>query len=120
MFSALVPPPLCLTTFITQPPPAYYTLYPQQQQRQQQQPLPVPQPATRNEPAPARKGTESLIKRFQLESRVKEDMPTEPENAGGKATWEATPEAREKSLQERKAQMILAARRYESKPFSYS
>jgi coupling of ubiquitin conjugation to ER degradation protein 1 len=54
---------------------------------------------------------DSLIKRFHLESRVKEDTPTEPENAGGRATWEATPEAREKSLQERKAQMILAARR---------
>ncbi|KAF9787986.1 hypothetical protein BJ322DRAFT_1106017 [Thelephora terrestris] len=96
--------------FLDAPPAAYYTLYPQQQ-RQQQQPLPVPQPATRNEPPPAKKGTESLIKRFHLESRVKEDTPTEPENAGGKATWEATTEAREKSLQERKAQMILAARR---------
>ena len=38
-------------------------------------------------------------------------MPTEPELAGGKAAWEVTSEAREKSLQERKAQMILAARR---------
>ena len=94
-----------------QPPPAYYVLYPQQQQ-----PLPVPQPAARNEPAPAKKETESLIKRFRLESRLKEDIPIEPENAGGKAVWEPTPIAREKSLQERKAQMILAARRYLSRP----
>ena len=33
------------------------------------------------------------------------------EDAGGKAAWEATPEAREASLRERKAQMILAARK---------
>lgn len=99
--------------FLDAPPPAYYTLYPQQhhQQQQQQQPLPVPQPAARNEPTPSKKGSESLIKRFHLESRIKEDTPTELENAGGKAAWEVTPEAREKSLQERKAQMILAARR---------
>lgn len=32
--------------------------------------------------------------------------------AGGKAFWEPTAEAREKSLQERKAQMILAARKW--------
>lgn len=35
-----------------------------------------------------------------------------PEDAGGKAAWEATAAAREASLRERKAQMILAARRY--------
>ena len=34
-----------------------------------------------------------------------------PEAAGGKAVWESTPEKREASLRERKAQMILAARR---------
>src|ERR1700753_1638945 len=97
-----------------QPPPASYTLYPQQQQQQQQQqPLPVPQPAARNEPGPTKKETESLIKRFRLEGRIQDDIHTESENAGGKATWEATPEARERSLQERKAQMILAARRYQ-------
>ncbi|KAF9653563.1 hypothetical protein BDM02DRAFT_3134990 [Thelephora ganbajun] len=100
--------------FLDAPPPAYYSLYPQQQQqqRQRQQPLPVPQPAARNEPASAKKETESLIKRFHLENRIKDEIPTEPEHAGGKAIWEATPEARERSLQERKTQMILAARKY--------
>jgi len=76
----------------------------------------VPQPAARNELASAKKENESLIQRFRLENRIKEDVPTEPEQAGGKAIWEATPEAREKSLQERKAQMVLAARRYWLRP----
>jgi len=97
--------------FLDAPPPAYYSLYPQQPQQQQQQPLPVPQPTARNEIVPAKKEDESLIRRFHLENRIKDDTPTEPEHAGGKAIWEATPEAREKSLQERKAQMILAALR---------
>lgn len=39
-------------------------------------------------------------------------MVDSPEAAGGKAAWEATPERREASLKERKAQMVLAARKY--------
>lgn len=34
----------------------------------------------------------------------------EEEKVGGKAAWEDSPEKREASLKERKAQMILAAR----------
>ena len=34
-----------------------------------------------------------------------------PEAAAGKPVWESTPEKREASLRERKAQMILVARR---------
>ena len=33
-------------------------------------------------------------------------------DAGGKATWEGTAERREASLRERKAQMVLAARKW--------
>jgi len=48
-----------------------------------------------------------------LESRIASADSEEVnfEQATGKATWEATPGEREKSLQERKAQMILAARK---------
>lgn len=35
----------------------------------------------------------------------------EPEEAGGKAVWETTAEKREASLQQRKTEMILAARK---------
>lgn len=64
----------------------------------------------------------SLIERYQLQSRLPDASNAEfvagsskdvlnPEDAGGKAAWEATSSAREASLRERKAQMILAARR---------
>lgn len=57
-----------------------------------------------------------MIERFNLEKRVStfgDDgvSAKSPEEAGGKATWETTAEQREASLRERKAQMILAARR---------
>ncbi|THH03708.1 hypothetical protein EW145_g6066 [Phellinidium pouzarii] len=55
----------------------------------------------------------SLISRFHLEERVADTsdaINASPEDAGGKAAWEATRERREASLKERKAQMILAAR----------
>lgn len=41
----------------------------------------------------------------------------EEEKVGGKATWEDSPDKREASLKERKAQMILAARQCVSSPF---
>ena len=55
---------------------------------------------------------DSLISRFSLESRLPSvDAPPPSEQEGdGRAVWEDTPEKREASLRERKAQMILAAR----------
>ena len=41
----------------------------------------------------------------------------EEEKVGGKAAWEDSPEKREASLKERKAQMILAARQCVPVPF---
>jgi len=55
----------------------------------------------------------TLISRFHLEDRVQADDPsidTQPSNSN-KAAWAATPEQRQASLAERKAQMILAARK---------
>jgi coupling of ubiquitin conjugation to ER degradation protein 1 len=60
-----------------------------------------------------KKADESLISRFKLESRIAESnsRAVNLEQAAGKATWESSAQEREKSLQERKAQMILAARK---------
>lgn len=45
---------------------------------------------------------------------VEDDAPSTPKSKGkpAGATWEASPELREKSLKERKAKMVLEARRY--------
>jgi coupling of ubiquitin conjugation to ER degradation protein 1 len=55
----------------------------------------------------------NLISRYRLETRLSDDSAVgdKPEEAGGKAAWEATAEKREASLQERKAKMVLAARK---------
>ncbi|KAF9074742.1 hypothetical protein BDP27DRAFT_1316752 [Rhodocollybia butyracea] len=93
--------------FLDAPPPSYFTLYPRA----------VLNP-TAGAPGPANNATsssvkpETLISRFNLQSRIKGDAPTviPEEEVGGKARWEDTPEKREESLRERKAKMILAAR----------
>jgi hypothetical protein len=53
---------------------------------------------------------DTLISRFGLESRLPSADAQSEQDAGGRAVWEDTPEMREESLRERKAQMILAAR----------
>ncbi|KAF8811097.1 hypothetical protein BYT27DRAFT_7184473 [Phlegmacium glaucopus] len=90
--------------FLDVPPPAYYTLYPRATNAQ-------PTAAgSAGAPAPTKKHTESLISRYKLEERARRAEPISEEQVGGKATWEDTPEKREASLRERKAQMVLAAR----------
>jgi len=59
-----------------------------------------------------RKPKESLIARYKLEERVKQAEVIAEDQVGGKAAWEDSPEKREASLKERKAQMILAARQF--------
>lgn len=97
--------------FLDHPPPAYFTLYTQQQQPQPTTLQPVNQRTASS--TSVKKSEESLITRYKLESRLSSSVagPGESGLAGGKAAWEPTAEAREKSLQERKAQMILAARK---------
>jgi hypothetical protein len=51
----------------------------------------------------------SLIERYQLAQKV-DASDQAPADVGGKAKWEDTPDKREASLRERKAQMVLAAR----------
>ena len=93
-----------------QPPPAYFTLYPRPDglnnaQRRSPQTLASSATTTTRHP--------SLIERYQLAEKVAEE-PTvpdqDPADVGGKAKWEDTPDKREASLRERKAQMVLAAR----------
>lgn len=106
----------------SQPPEAYFTLYPRQSDSDV-----VPRPA--GAPTAARTATtatqarakETLISRYGLESRVSgADGVSSPEQeAGGRAMWEDTAEKREASLRERKAQMILAARQYVPSFFLY-
>ena len=95
--------PSCLP----QPPAPYYTLFPRTQVDQER-------PSSGSGSGVntiARK--ENLISRYHLQDRVKDDStPIADGQIGGKAVWEDTPEKREASLRERKAQMILAARQY--------
>ena len=92
-----------------QPPPAYHTLYPRN---------PAPPGAAHPNPLVVpglpKKGSESLISRYRLQDRVKQDEEIREEELGGKAVWEDSAEKREASLKERKAKMILAARQYVS------
>jgi coupling of ubiquitin conjugation to ER degradation protein 1 len=90
--------------FLDAPPPAYYRLYPRANN--------TPPTAAAGAPATAlvNKPKESLISRYQLEERARMAEPISEEEVGGKAAWEDTPEKREASLRERKAQMVLAAR----------
>ncbi|KAH7105866.1 hypothetical protein BKA62DRAFT_826285 [Auriculariales sp. MPI-PUGE-AT-0066] len=93
------------------PPPSYFRAFPLQPQ-----PVPTPVPASSSStPTPAPK---DLISRFQLESRVSDEVvpvsaaaPALASAAGGKAGWDAAPDRREANLRERKAQMILEARK---------
>lgn len=98
---------------MSQPPAAYYTLYPRTNTTPQA-------PANANnqraasqraaEKQPEKK--ETLISRYNLEQRIAsgEAEQIKEEEIGGRAAWEDTAEKREASLRERKAKMILAAR----------
>jgi coupling of ubiquitin conjugation to ER degradation protein 1 len=99
---------------LPQPPPAYFNLYPR-----------TPQGPNAALPAgggggaastATKKSQQSLISRYHLQDRVASlsasDAPISEEQFGGKAIWEDSPEKREASLKERKAQMILAARQF--------
>lgn len=90
-----------------QPPPAYHTLYPRNPT-----PLQAAHPNPLVVPGLPKKGSESLISRYRLQDRVKQDEEIREEELGGKAVWEDSAEKREASLKERKAKMILAARQY--------
>ncbi|KAG9311386.1 hypothetical protein JVU11DRAFT_8495 [Chiua virens] len=98
--------------FLDPPPPAYFTLYPHPDGRR---PTTAPAPArpnapAANPPAVATVPQPSLIERYRLEHTLVDDQDLSQADAGGKAKWEDTPEKREASLRERKAQMVLAAR----------
>ncbi|KAF8201119.1 hypothetical protein K438DRAFT_1716832 [Mycena galopus ATCC 62051] len=92
--------------FLDSPPPAYFTLYPRDTNAEQ-----AARPAGGAASTAVKAPKQSLIDRYNLQQRVaQQSTPIEEDQAGGKAVWEDSPEKREASLKERKAQMILAAR----------
>ncbi|KAH9829305.1 uncharacterized protein C8Q71DRAFT_686188, partial [Rhodofomes roseus] len=88
--------------FLPAPPSAYYTLYPRA--------LDSTAPA-----APSILSQSKSANLIHLEGRVAVSSEVvearTPEEVAGRADWEDNAEKREASLRERKAQMILAARR---------
>jgi hypothetical protein len=97
----------------SQPPPAYFTLYPRDANPEQ-----GVRPAAQAGGAVStavKAPKQSLIDRYNLQQRVAQPAPLmEEDQIGGKTVWEDSAEKREASLKERKAQMILAARQYAS------
>ncbi|KAG1733885.1 uncharacterized protein EDB91DRAFT_1147797 [Suillus paluster] len=92
--------------YLDAPPPAYFTVYPRTEAPPQARQVPQGQ-TTGLAPTPK----ENLIARYKLQDRVTTStLSPDDDLAFGKANWEDTSEKREASLQERKAQMILAAR----------
>lgn len=107
----------------SQPPPAYYTVYPRAVEAQQPANPQANRNANTNNTASSSKTRENLITKFNLQTRVASPPPTVSSPSEGTSTaleninaaqhkWEDTPEKREASLRERKARMVLAAREY--------
>ncbi|KZO90640.1 hypothetical protein CALVIDRAFT_389059 [Calocera viscosa TUFC12733] len=90
--------------FLPAPPPTYI----RQPPATTVAPSPAARPAAATSSAPK---SASLISRFHLEGRIRDSAEGANAQLSSKAPWEATPEQRQASLSERKAQMILAARK---------
>ncbi|EFI26670.1 hypothetical protein CC1G_15441 [Coprinopsis cinerea okayama7 len=95
--------------FLEAPPAAFHQLYPSSSTNTSSTRAPAAASASSSSSKPAPKPL-SLIERYQLEERIKKGEVVPEDQVGGKAQWEDSPEKREASLRERKAQMILAAR----------
>ncbi|KIM54754.1 hypothetical protein SCLCIDRAFT_346383 [Scleroderma citrinum Foug A] len=93
--------------FLEPPPPAYYNIYPRAETTAHR---PSTTSSSASSSSDCNANAPSLIERYHLHERIITSPPPENIEAGGKAKWEDTAEKREVSLQERKAQMILAAR----------
>ncbi|GJJ13047.1 hypothetical protein Clacol_007296 [Clathrus columnatus] len=98
--------------FLENPPRNYFELFPVQSATQSTEPRSgssmATEPSLKTQAAPQT----NLINRFHLEERIKDDsIELSSIDPGGKSIWEDTPERREQSLRERKAQMVLAARK---------
>lgn len=98
-------PPVIILLTLAQPPNSYFTLYPRTPAG-----TATGTPAGGSSTALKNASTPSLIARYSLEDRLGTTEAIAEGEVGGKANWESTPEAREASLKERKAKMILAAR----------
>lgn len=104
--------------FLDAPPPAYYTLFPHDANPNTSSNSSANAGSHARSAPGARSATpakqppkETLIARYQLEERVRNQEEVAMEGEwGGKAAWEDSPEKREASLRERKAKMILSAR----------
>lgn len=96
--------------FLESPPAAFHTLYPPSSASSSQQGARPNGQGVGSSSLVQSKKPASLIQRYHLEERIQKGETVEEEKVGGKAEWEDSPEKREASLRERKAQMILAAR----------
>ncbi|KII85328.1 hypothetical protein PLICRDRAFT_44596 [Plicaturopsis crispa FD-325 SS-3] len=96
--------------FLDAPPAGYYTVY--TRPPQQSSAAPVARPVATATATAKQQAKQNLIARYKLQDRIAavDAEPISDEQVGGKAVWEDSAEKREKSLQERKAQMIIAAR----------
>jgi hypothetical protein len=109
-FSCLIRP---YSIMPSQPPEAYFTLYPRQSGADVvPRPAGAPITARTTMAATQARPKETLISRYGLESRLPNADVVPSLQQGGGAVWEDTAEKREASLRERKAQMVLAARQY--------
>ena len=123
--------------FLDAPPPAYHTAYPAQPPTPAPLPVRIGTSSTAASGSSKGKSQETLISRYHLQTRVSSNgSPSTPGRLssdgatnsstpnpaaaaddhpemlpGGKAKWEDSAEKREASLRERKAQMVLAARK---------
>ncbi|KIJ56316.1 hypothetical protein M422DRAFT_150962 [Sphaerobolus stellatus SS14] len=96
--------------FLEPPPRGYHELYPVQPATAAR--LAENAPLAANAASSSSAANANLIERFHLEQHLKsENALTSAVDPGGKAVWEDTAERREASLRERKAQMVLAARK---------
>jgi hypothetical protein len=110
-----------LSPIFSQPPEAYFALYPRSADANTTL-RPAGGPTEHRGTATFTTLTstkDTLISRFGLESRLSsaEALTPSEQGAGDCAVWEDTAEKREASLRERKAQMILAARQCVQPPF---
>ncbi|KIL61630.1 hypothetical protein M378DRAFT_80723 [Amanita muscaria Koide BX008] len=102
--------------YLDAPPQAYWTLHPRPNNGSTTQ---RPANSTTTSATSSSSGSsssqqskpkDSLITKYNLQERITTAETIPEDSVGGKAAWEASPEKREASLRERKAQMILAAR----------
>jgi coupling of ubiquitin conjugation to ER degradation protein 1 len=91
-----------VNVFCAQPPPSFQPALP---------PSATGATATGAAPAALKQTGPDLIQRYNLAGRIVDKGPGEGAAAGPQATWSSSKTERQSSLQKRREEMILAARR---------